>query len=212
MAKAAVCLLALSVMLASAAGASGAGQTKSPLGQACDAKVSAALVQETLDNASWGKDSLRLKEWMLVPSGYAFCIPEGFSLHGRNSGDTITLADDEHKDARNRTIISIHCDTKAGSDELSDISKEQIQQAYTASFRRFKLKDFSSVDIMGGEGLRIVFNAYDNGPLVIVQMIFNMEGNRYYLTLTMEDTFESVSRGLHCFTALTDSFLFCAAE
>lgn len=212
MARVAACLLALSVMLAGAAEASGAVQAKSPLKQACEAKVAAALVQDTLDNAAWGKGSLRLKEWMLLPAGYAFCIPDGFSLHGRNNGDTITLVDDMQQDARNRTIISIHCDTKAGSEELSDISKEQIQQAYTASFRRFKLKDFSTVDMMDGEGLRIVFGAYDNGPLVIVQMIFNMEGNRYYLTLTMEDTFESVSRGLHCFTALTDSFLFCAAE
>lgn len=155
---------------------------------------------------------LRLGAWAVSPNGYAFCVPDDFSLAGSLGDPILTLVDGEHAAQANRTIISLQTTAAAKADPLENLTESQIERAYAGTFRRFALMQARPMTLFGEEGVRIVFTSEDRQPMLTLQYIFDRDGTRYYITLTMEHSFETVARGLASLEAFCASLRFAPAD
>lgn len=170
------------------------------------------LVAETLDRMQWDNllqgRILRVSDWVICPDGFAFRVPEGMQANTSTRGKSIILEDQTGADDAFHNVISIVVlDEK---DSLENLTAEKVRSAHLSqNFQRFELLSFEQEELYGAEGICYSYLTGSAPQLLVQQQMFDHNGQRYMITMTVENRISNVCRGLGQMASFRDSLLFC---
>lgn len=164
---------------------------------------------ERVANPGIGFDKeIRLGDWYLHPQKFIFRVPEDMEIIGKFKSETVLLVDTSDVNKKDWTTIYI---TISKPHKMSDFTENKVRSAYSTQFNRFSLLSITDEAFCGQDGVRLCFLS-DNAPQMLVQQcLFNKDGRGYNVTMTVENNFTDVRKGVAQFVVFCNEMEFAGS-